>query len=181
MKPDTSKMVRIRDLVDDEQIALARRATLFLSAFHWCAEIRESYLAFDIGYPLGVFLFCIEPRLVGVDDTLWVVTGDCPPAYLVCDAAPDWTAALGCYVYEMQRWVEAIRSGQSVTGLIPVNVKPTLEHAEMLAWRLSFIQDHCIEGKPFPKRGRRRLQRSGRLSKGSRAGKNPNRAKRSRP
>ena len=144
-------MTRVSDLVEDEQLALARKATDFLTAFRWCAGVKESFLAFDIGNPLGVFLFRIEPRLVGVDDTLWVVVGDCPPAFLVCDVAPDWAGALRCYVYEMQRWVDAVRSAKSVDGIIPVNVAPTLEHADMLSKRLGFIQDHCIDAKPFPK------------------------------
>jgi hypothetical protein len=42
----------------------------------------------------------------------------------------------------MQRWVDAVRSGAGLEGIIPVNVSPTLEHAEMLASRLGFIQDH---------------------------------------
>ena len=150
MSPDTSEMTRVSDLVDDEQLALARKAADFLTAFRWCAGVTESFLAFDIGYPLGVFLFRIEPRLVGVDDTFWVVVGDCPPAFLVCDVAPDWVGALRRYVYEMQRWVDAVRAGNSVDGIIPVGVAPTLEHADMLASRLGFIQDHCIDGKPFP-------------------------------
>jgi hypothetical protein len=151
MNPDTSEMTRVSDLVDDEQLALARKASDFLTAFRWCAGVRESFLAFDIGYPLGVFLFRIEPRLVGVDDALWVVVGDCPPAFLVCDVAPDWVGALRRYVHEMQRWVDAVCSGKSVEGIIPVSVAPTPEHANMLSSRLGFIQEHCIDGKPFSK------------------------------
>ena len=81
VNPDNSQMTGVSDLTDDEQLALARKATEFLTAFRWCASVRESYLAFDIGYVLGVFLFRIEPRLVGVEDTLWVVVGDLPPAF----------------------------------------------------------------------------------------------------
>jgi hypothetical protein len=144
-------MTRVSDLTDDEEIALAQKATSYLTAFRWCGDVRESFLAFDIGYPLGVFLFRIEPRLIGVDDTLWVVVGDGPPAFLVCDDAPDWYSALRCYVREMQRWVDAVRSGSGLDGIIPVNVPPTLEHAELLSSRLGFIQDHLIDDKPFPK------------------------------
>ena len=150
MIPDTSDMTSVSTLTDEQQIGLAKKATDFLTAFRWCASVRESYLAFDIGYPLGVFLFRIEPRLVGVDDTLWVVVGDTPPAFLVCDVAPDWMGALRCYVYEMQRWVEAVRVGRALDGIIPVNVSPTREHADMLASRLGYIQDHIIDGIPFP-------------------------------
>jgi hypothetical protein len=150
MIPDTSDMTPVSNLTEGEQVALAKKATDFLRAFRWCASVRESYLAFDIGYPLGVFLFRIEPRLVGVDDTLWVVVGDTPPAFLVCDDAPDWMGALHCYVYEMQRWVEAVRAGRTLDGIIPVNVPPTREHADMLTSRLGYIQDHILDGIPFP-------------------------------
>jgi hypothetical protein len=137
MNPDTSQMTRVADLTDEEQLGLAREATEFLTAFRWCIGVQESYLAFDLGYVIGVFLFRIEPRLVGVDDTLWVVVGDIPPAFLVCDEAPDWMAALDCYVYEMQRWVEAVRAGRALDGIILVNVSPTQEHADMLSNRLA--------------------------------------------
>lgn len=148
--PDTTDMTPVSDLTDNEDIALAQKATQFLTSFRWCAGVRESYLAFDCGYIIGVFLFRIEPRLLGVDEILWVVVGDGPPAFLVCDNAPDWHSALQCYVREMRRWVNAVLAGDELEGIIPVNVSPTLEHAEMLSSRLGFIQDHFIDEKPFP-------------------------------
>jgi hypothetical protein len=148
--PDTTDMVRVAGLTDDEEVALARKATVFLTSFRWCGAVRDSFLAFDSGYIIGVFLFHIEPRLLGVDEVLWVVVGDVPPAFLVCDDAPDWHCALQCYVREMQRWVHAVRAGEGLEGIIPVNVSPALEHADTLSSRLSFIQDHFIDDKPFP-------------------------------
>jgi hypothetical protein len=148
--PDTTDMVRASELTDDEEIALARKATRFLSSFRWCSAVRESFLAFDCGSILGVFLFHIQPRLIGVDEFLWVVVGDVPPAFLVCDDAPDWHCALQCYIREMQRWVHAVREGSGLDGVIPVNVSPTLEHADMLSRRLGFIKDHFVDDKPFP-------------------------------
>jgi hypothetical protein len=147
--PDTSEMTRVAELTDQEEIDLAQRATDFLTGFRWCSGIKEGFLAFDLGSVLGVFLFQIEPKLVGVDETLWVIVGDLPPAFLVCDDAADWIGALTCYHYEMQRWVDAVRSGSSVEGIIPVNVAPSREYADMLASRLEFIREHFIEGKPF--------------------------------
>jgi len=148
MEPDISEMIRVSELTDEEQLSLARQATAFLTKFRWCAGVKESFLAFDIGSPIGVFLFRIEPRLIGIDDTLWVIVGHCPPAYIVCQDARDWAEAIQGYIREMQRWVDAIRSGGSVVGLIPVNVSPTIEHAEMLSKRLSFLQD-LIDDKLF--------------------------------
>ena len=151
--PDTTDMTQVRDLTDDDEMALARKATHFLTSFRWCAAVKESFLAFDCGEMLGVFLFCIEPLLLGVDETLWVVVGDVPPAFLVCDDAPDWYCALKSYVREMRKWIDAVRLGTGLDGIIPVNVSPTLEHADMLSSRLDFIQDHFIDDKPFPTDG----------------------------
>ena len=148
--PDTTDMTPVSELTDADETALARKATNFLTAFRWCAAVKESFLAFNCADIIGVFLFRIEPRLLGVDDTLWIVVGDGPPAFLVCDDAPDWHCALQCYVREMRRWVAAVRSGSALDGIIPVNVSPTQEHADMLSSRLDFIQDHFIDDKPFP-------------------------------
>jgi hypothetical protein len=76
MIPDITDMTPVSDLTDDDEIALAQKATRFLTAFRWCAGVKESYLAFDCGCMLGVFLFRIEPRLLGVDEVLWVVVGE---------------------------------------------------------------------------------------------------------
>ena len=144
-------MTPVGDLTDPEDVALAQKATRFLTAFRWCTAVNEAFLAFDSGYIIGVFLFRIEPRLVGVDDTLWVVVGDGPPAFLVCDNIPDWHSALRCYIYEMRRWVNAVRTGSGLKGVIPVNVSPTLQHADMLWIRLKFIEDYFIDDKPLTK------------------------------
>src|SRR5687768_15508508 len=101
--PDIADMTRVSELSDDEEITLALKATNFLTGFRWCAGVKDSLLAFSCANIVGVFLFRIEPRLLGVDDTLWVVVGDVPTAFLVCDDAPDWRCALQCYVREMQR------------------------------------------------------------------------------
>jgi len=107
------------------------------------------FFAEGISGKIGVFLVRIEPALIGVDEEHWVVVGDLPPAYLVCDNAPDWRGALRCYIYEMRKWVEAVQSGGSLKGVIPVKAEPTREHADMLASRLEFIQNHMIDDLPF--------------------------------
>ena len=88
---------------------------------------------------MAVFLFHILPARDGVDDWLWVVTGDLPPAYLVMDESPDAASALRAYVREMRQWTDAARSGESVEGLIPVNADPSVENADRLAKRLDFL------------------------------------------
>jgi hypothetical protein len=71
-----------------------------------------------------------------MDELLWVVVGDLPPAYLVTDGNPIPLAALETYVEEMQAWVNAVEAGEPVDDLIPVNVTPTHDHAKQLKERL---------------------------------------------
>lgn len=146
MRPDTTGMTPVNAFDDEELRALADEARSFITSFRWCRAVRESFLAFGVGRIIGVFLFRIEPAELGVDETLWVVVGDMPSAYLVCDDATDWRGALRGYIYEMRRWVEAVRSGGSLDDIIPVRADPTREHAEMLASRFDVIEEQMIDG-----------------------------------
>ena len=137
-------MVPIERITDSELLAFARKASVFLRSHPWCVGIYSGKLAWSAEGKFGVFLFKIIPAGPEVDDTLWVVTGDLPAAYLVCEDTPSWRHALYAYVSEMQRWVDAVRGGLSLDGIIPVAVAPTPEHAQMLAVRLSFISDKIL-------------------------------------
>jgi hypothetical protein len=145
MKPSISDMMPVCSLKDPELVELARQARNYLTCKPWCCSVCEAYLAFGIGGVIGVFLFTIDSVESGMDDTLWVVVGDLPPAYLVCDDAPDWRGALDGYIYEMRRWIAAVRCGSSLDDVIPVAAAPTIEHASMLETRLDFIQRRFID------------------------------------
>jgi hypothetical protein len=142
---DRTKLKPIAEIKNIEVRQLANEAENFLLSHHWCKEIENGYHAWAIAGVIGVFLFDIIPLKPEVDKTLWVITGDLPDAYLVTDEAENWQEALGAYVYEMDRWVTAVREGYSLDDVIPVNVEPTLEHAEMLKGRLEFIQKKLID------------------------------------
>src|SRR5262245_29472793 len=100
----------------------------YLEAFSWCARIREAYLGIAIAGVVGTFLFRIEPVGQGVDEWIWVVVGDLPPAYIALENAPNPACALDAYIGEMEKWVAAAKAGESVNDLIPVNVPPTLRN-----------------------------------------------------
>lgn len=53
--------------------------------------------------------------------------------------------ALRGYVFEMDRWVHAVRHGQPLDDVIPVEVEPTIEHAEVLGRRLAFIETEILD------------------------------------
>jgi hypothetical protein len=99
-------------------------------------------------------LLCrIVPAEEAVDEWLWVVVGDLPPAYIVTDNARDTPSALDAYTGEMERWIEAVRKGQSVADLIPVLtadgsevIDPTIEYAADLGTRLRKLDSIFLGG-----------------------------------
>ena len=95
----TDYMTPIQDLSDDPEdekclYRFGQTAKSFLLSQNWCKEIRAGYLAYGVDGVLGVFFFEIIPARPNVDNQLWVITGDVPPAYLVCDNAPSPSSAL---------------------------------------------------------------------------------------
>jgi hypothetical protein len=132
-------IVEMRGENDEETLglqAMFERARCFLSEFSWCRQIEESYFGFGYSGIVAVFLFKILPSRPGVDDWLWVVVGDVPPAYLVTEANLTPDLALDSYIREMNKWVSAARAGRPVQDLIPVGVPPTQENAAALGRRL---------------------------------------------
>ncbi|MCX6853467.1 MAG: hypothetical protein NTV80_01020, partial [Verrucomicrobia bacterium] len=113
----------------------------------WCSRVLAMYSAFNLVDKIGVSLARIKPSQEGVDDVLWLVVGDLPPAYLVCDDATNFLEALQCYVREMDLWVSAVQSEATLEGVIPVNVPPTAENADLLARRLKFIRENVLHGE----------------------------------
>ena len=137
-------MVPLAKISNSEVRDLADEAVRFLEGHSWCRRVTDGELAFAVAGVVGVFRLTCEPTRPDVPSVLWVVTGDLPPAYLVTDDAPDWQGALAGYVYEMRKWVAAARVGASTEDLIPVNVAPTAEFAEMLDGRLDFLHNELV-------------------------------------
>lgn len=153
---NTNGMIPINDLlvVAEDASSLpsfAKVAQSFLLSHSWCLSISAGYLSYGWEEILGVFFFEIIPAKPEVDSQLWVISGDVPPAYLVCEFASVPSAALTEYVREMELWVQAVRVGKPVDNLIPVcyqnstnRVQPTLEFANMLAGRLHSINQELV-------------------------------------
>ena len=145
---DTSDLIPFAELQSAEVIELSRRAEQFLSKQKWCKAITDSYLGWSLSPYIGVFYFRIDPITTQVDNEVWVIVGDLPPAYIVCDHAKNWQQALDAYGAEMMNWVKAVREGGSVSKMIPVNVEPTLEYAEMLESRINTIWEVFVDVPP---------------------------------
>jgi hypothetical protein len=126
-------------------------ARAYLTSHRWCAGIRQGFVGIAVGGVVGVFLFHIDPAKTEVEEWLWIVVGDVPPAYLVVDQAGNPARALDAYISEMTVWVHAVREGESVDEVIPVLtrdggavVEETAENAEMLAGRLEFLEERIL-------------------------------------
>lgn len=150
MTADMSKVVPLADAIREatdeasELKALAQRAREYVTSFQWCAGVREMYSGIAVPGVIGVFLMRIKPRGTGVDDELWVVVGDIPPAYLVTDEASTPAKALMLYANLMQDWVDAVNEDRPVADLIPVNAEPTKNMAAMLDSRLRFLVERVV-------------------------------------
>jgi hypothetical protein len=118
---------------------LAERAKEYLTSFGWCQSISEMYFGDGIGKIIGLFLCRIAPAAMDVDEWLWVVVGDVPPAYLVTDECKNPAQAIDAYVEEMNKWIELAAQGKSSKEVIPVNVPATPESAEQLRVRLEML------------------------------------------
>jgi hypothetical protein len=106
------------DLVDTNLLRdMAGGAYEYISTQQWCERVDRQYLAYGLGGVIAVFLFQIIPRFKDVDK---------------------------CNCSEMEAWVEAVRNGESVDELIPVNAAATPEYAEQLNGRLEFLRSKIL-------------------------------------
>jgi hypothetical protein len=133
---------------DEEDIQflrmMAEGAQNYLKCFPWCKGIREAYFGDGFGGIVAVFLIRIEPSQADVDEWLWAVFGDVPPAYLVTDLFQKPSQVLLGYVEEFSKWVQLAKEGRSSPDVIPVNVPATPENAANLEIRLKILSDDII-------------------------------------
>ncbi len=131
---------------DDEEDSklldvMASGAQKYIRCFPWCKDIREAYFGDGYGGIVAAFLFRIEPARAGVDEWLWVIFGDMPPAYLVTDECKSPSQALEKYIEEVSKWVELAKQGKSSKDVIPVYVPATIENAVDLEAGLRVLRE----------------------------------------
>lgn len=148
--PDISKVTEVNkfrnQLVEDIDNfeEFFSNAKSEIEYYDWCLEILESYVGMFFAGIVGVFLFKIKPSSPNVDNWLWVVVGDLPPIYITCENSPNAANALDAYIGAMEEWVQAASQGDSVEGLIPVNVPANKENAEALGTRLKLLDEMIL-------------------------------------
>jgi hypothetical protein len=123
---------------------MATEARDFIGSQDWCEHIDHQYFAYGVSGVVAVFLFQITSRFEDVDDSLWGIVGDLPPAYIVVEDNPTVADALDAYCSEMEAWVEAVEKGESVEDLIPVNAPATSDYAGQLKGRLQFLRSKIL-------------------------------------
>ena len=128
----------------DEIRKLQQEARTFLESHPWCKGVKRVYSGFAYPGVVAVFLFQLIPGHKDVDEWVWVIVGDVPPAYITCDVAPNPAAALDAYIGAMEKWVNAAKNERPVDGLIPVNVPPTKTYAEQLEGRMKFLDGQIL-------------------------------------
>src|ERR1700733_14275872 len=97
-------------------------ARRYLLSQKWCFGIRSMYFGAGIGGVVAVFLAELDQPASGVDQWLWVVVGDVPPAYMVLDVCPTPIVALEAYVELMRAWVDLAQEGKESDKVFPVNL-----------------------------------------------------------
>jgi hypothetical protein len=147
--PDLTKVVELASSGDDTDnnddfSGYLREATDHLLYYTWCERIARAYVGLCVPGVVGVFLFRIIPARAGVDEWIWVVVGDLPPAYLTCDECPNPATALDGYIGAMTEWVDAASCRESVANVIPVNMPATPENADLLRKRLCFLDERIL-------------------------------------
>ena len=139
-------VVPISQMVGDEEEEtrllreLSEEARTYLSSFPWCKAITDLYFGDGIGGIIGIFFAHIEPTQPDIDEWLWVIVGDLPPAYLVTDLCCTPKQAAEGYIEEMRKWVAAAKAGRTSEEIIPVNVPATPEWATALEKRLDTLE-----------------------------------------
>jgi hypothetical protein len=123
---------------------LAGVAREYIQSFHWCPPIDSMYLGFGVGGIAAVFLFKFAQKISEIDDSLWVVVGDLPSAYLVVEEDDDPAQALERYCDIMDDWVSAVRGSGDLADVYPIPVEATVEHADMLCSRIGFLRTELV-------------------------------------
>ena len=148
--PDLSKVVPWEKYISmqkdnmDELVSLYSEAKDFLEFYDWCSEIKESYVGMIYLGIIAIFLFEITPSHESIDEWLWVIVGDVPPAYLTLDECPNPATALDGYIGAMTEWVNAVNAGNSVKNVIPVNINATKKNSIFLKKRLDFLDEFIL-------------------------------------
>jgi len=128
-----------------ELISLYKQAESYLKGFKWCKEIKSAKVYTNLGRIFCIFLFEIENIESNEDNFLWVVAGDIPTMYLDVFGSKTTKEVVTMYVVLAEDWINGIKTGEGVDECYPFNAEPTLELAELLEKKTSFMKTTLID------------------------------------
>ncbi len=128
-----------------EVVNVYNEAEKYLLSFDWCTNVKQSALYTNLGEKFCIFLFEIDNSASDEDSFLWVVAGDIPAMYLDIYGSKTTKEVVEGYVELAEDWINHIRLNKSVDECYPFNANPTLEIAELLERRTSFMKDTLIK------------------------------------
>lgn len=148
------------DQLDDSTVdspedlrGLAEEAERFLREQSPYKRIETGYLSWGFSR-LAIFLYNVEYENDFV--WTWVIVGEMPPAHIDFEDCPNAFEALSAYLGELSAWIEAVRSGESTDGRMPMlhhqTFSPyptTKQEANKLDLRVRFISENIV--RPFRK------------------------------
>jgi hypothetical protein len=145
-----SNVVPVKRMVGDDDLDTAHlrqmldEAERYLLSFSWCDSIVSAYFGGGVAKILAIFLFNISPARPDVNEWIWTIVGDIPPAYLPLEDCKSAMEAFETYIDGMKRWAMLAREGRVGTpeeGVPPVNVPATPQWAEKLEIKLRVLMD----------------------------------------
>jgi len=150
MKNDIVRYVRpfLTEKEEEGSDALVKKVNEFLDGFAWAQGRKNLWVAHSVPGVVGLFLVELSSPNPTIDQYIWVVVGDLPPAYLSSEYAKSPRDALEGYMGEMQAWAEAIEKGEPIDDLIPVNCAPTSANVQALRSRLDFLSRKILPYLP---------------------------------
>lgn len=125
--------------------AIHEEAKNYLLGFKWCTEIKSSFLYTNLGSTFCIFLFEIVNSQSNEDDFLWVIVGDIPPMYLDVYGPQTTKEVVEDYIGLSEDWISHVKGGKLVNECYPFNVEPTIEIAELLEKRVSFMKNTLLD------------------------------------
>jgi hypothetical protein len=127
-----------------ELIGMYEEAKNYLKNFRWCKEIKSCNLYTNIGKVFCIFLFEIDNAASKEDDFLWIIVGDIPPMYLDTFGVKSTKGVIETYVDLAEEWINNIKAGEPIDKCYPFNAAPTLEFAELLEKKVSFMKNELM-------------------------------------
>lgn len=127
-----------------EIVEAHRQAEAYLLGFKWCVKVKDSFLYYSLDKVFSIFLFEIDNLQSANDNFLWVIVGDIPSMYLDVYGPKSTREVLEDYIRLAENWIATIQAGDPVENCFPFNAEPTIELAQLLQSKVSFMKNTLL-------------------------------------